>query len=328
MENTKLPLREEIDSKYKWKIEDMIESDEVFEELFEKVKGKISKFSEFKGTLSESPVRLLEYLRFDDEFFCEAERLYVYANQKMHEDLSVTKYQKYAGDIQNVLVMAGSADSFARPEILSMSEEKLREFMESDEGFRIYDKLLGDLLKEKEHVLSPQIEEILAKSEKMANAADDVYAMFNGADIDFPDIKDEKGNLVKLSNGRYTKFLESEDREVRKAAFVAMYETYGKSNNTLGAVFNANLSQGAFYADVRGFKSSREMYLYNNHIPDVNVSGRFFQGIHLPFERVRIRDGIGNLYRGPVFRDIEINLNAVFVIIYVVTMLTIEGDRY
>ena len=268
MEEKKLALREEIDDKFKWKIEDMVESDEAFEKSLEELKGKVSKFKDFKGTLAESRESLLAYLKFDDEFFCEGERLYVYANQKLHEDLSVSKYQKYAGDIQNVLVMAYSEDSFARPELLSMDEKTLREYMEGDGDIKIYHKLLSDLLDEKEHVLSFECEEILAKAGRFDNAGQDIYSMFNGADIDFPEIKDENGDSVKLSNGRYVKYLESTNREVRKDAFAAMYKTYGALNNTIAAMFNSSLSKSAFYSDVRKYKSSRDMYLTGNHIPE------------------------------------------------------------
>jgi len=268
MEEKKLALREEIDDKFKWKMEDMVESDEAFEKCLEELKGKVSKFKDFKGTLGESRDNLLAYLKFDDEFFCEAERLYVYANQKLHEDVSVSKYQKFAGDIQNVLVMAYSEDSFARPELLSVDEKVLREYMEGEGDIQIYHKLLSDLLDEKEHVLSFECEEILAKAGRFDNAGQDIYSMFNGADIDFPEIKDENGENVKMSNGRYVNFLENTNREVRKEAFAAMYKTYGALNNTIAAMFNSSLSKSAFYSDVRKYKSSRDMYLTGNHIPE------------------------------------------------------------
>jgi len=59
--------------------------------------------------------------------------------------------------------------------------------------------------------------------------------MFNNADIKFPFIKDEDGEEVELTKGRYIKFLESKDRRVRKDAFQALYSTYAKFKNTIAA---------------------------------------------------------------------------------------------
>ena len=57
--------------------------------------------------------------------------------------------------------------------------------------------------------------------------------MLNNADLKFPKVKNENGEEVELTQGRYIQFLESKDREVRKDAFKAMYETYGKLKNTI-----------------------------------------------------------------------------------------------
>ena len=44
----------------------------------------------------------------------------------------------------------------------------------------------------------------------------------NNADIKFPYIKDENGNEVELTKGRYLQFMENNDRNVRKDAFLSL----------------------------------------------------------------------------------------------------------
>ena len=68
-----------------------------------------------------------------------------------------------------------------------------------------------------------------------APAPGTIFGMLNNADMKFPKVKNEKGEEVELTQGRYIQFLESKDREVRKNAFEAMYDTYGKLKNTIGA---------------------------------------------------------------------------------------------
>lgn len=53
----------------------------------------------------------------------------------------------------------------------------------------------------------------------MANAADNIYAMYNGADIDFPTVKDSEGKEIKITHGNFVPILSGEDRELRKNAF-------------------------------------------------------------------------------------------------------------
>ena len=57
------------------------------------------------------------------------------------------------------------------------------------------------------------------------------------------------------------RFLRGADRQLRKDAFKALYDTYGKMKNTIAATFNANVEQACFYADVRNYPSTRAMYL-------------------------------------------------------------------
>src|SRR5690625_1109210 len=92
--------------------------------------------------------------------------------------------------------------------------------------------------------------------------------MLNHADLIFPHIKDENGNEVELTHGRYIGFLESKDRTVRKAAFEAMYETFGSFKNTFATTLNGNVKKNNFYAKVRNYHSARHAALNSNNIPE------------------------------------------------------------
>jgi oligoendopeptidase F len=91
--------------------------------------------------------------------------------------------------------------------------------------------------------------------------------MYNNADIKFPYIRDEKGEEVEVTKGRYTTFLESRDRRVRKDAFEAVYSTYTKMKNTLGASLTGNVKKNRFYSIVRKYPSSLEASLDNDNVP-------------------------------------------------------------
>ena len=62
-----------------WKLEDMIESDEVWEELYAGTKEELKGYQAFKGHLGESADQVYECLKFDEECTRKTELLYVYA---------------------------------------------------------------------------------------------------------------------------------------------------------------------------------------------------------------------------------------------------------
>ena len=80
--------------------------------------------------------------------------------------------------------------------------------------------------------------------------------------------------MVKLTHGNYNTFLTSKNREVRKDAFMAMYHTFAKYKNTLSMVYQTSLNKDSFYADVRKYDSSREMFL-----DDSNIDGSVYDNL-------------------------------------------------
>lgn len=268
-----------------WCLEDMFESDDFWEEEFGRLQRMIFQFEDFEGTLGESADRLLEYLKFNDETNLLMERLYVYANMRYHQDMANSMYQEFAARVQKLMVEMSGASAFAEPEILEITTEKINIFFNENPELETYKRYISEILRGKNHTLDKKTETILAKSRQMANAAENIFSMYNGADIKFPSITTEEGEEIEITHGNFVPLLESTDREVRKAAFEGVYETYGKMRNTLAATFAANLDQANFYAQVRNFSSAREMYLYGSNIPE-SVYDNLIETVHKNMDKM------------------------------------------
>lgn len=268
-----------------WCLEDMFESDDFWEEEFGRLQRMIFQYEDFEGTLGESADRLLEYLKFNDETNLLMERLYVYANMRYHQDMANSMYQEFAARAQKLMVEMSGASAFAEPEILEITTEKINVFFNENPELETYKRYISEILRGKNHTLDKKTETILAKSRQMANTAENIFSMYNGADIKFPSITTEEGEEIEITHGNFVPLLESVDREVRKAAFEGVYETYGKMRNTLAATFAANLDQANFYAQVRNFSSAREMYLYGSNIPE-SVYDNLIETVHKNMDKM------------------------------------------
>ena len=268
-----------------WCLEDMFESDDFWEEKFGRLQRMIFQYEDFEGTLGESADSLLEYLKFNDETNLLMERLYVYANMRYHQDMANSMYQEFAARAQKLMVEISGASAFAEPEILEITTEKINIFFNENPELETYKRYISEILRGKNHTLDKKTETILAKSRQMANAAENIFSMYNGADIKFPSITTEEGEEIEITHGNFVPLLESTDREVRKAAFEGVYETYGKMRNTLAATFAANLDQANFYAQVRNFSSAREMYLYGSNIPE-SVYDNLIETVHKNMDKM------------------------------------------
>jgi oligoendopeptidase F len=262
-----LPKREEIDPKYKWKLEDIYADNDQWERDFNKVKQLSGEIVKFKGTLSHSAKQLFLCLKFAEKLQSLNDKVFVYARMRRDEDNTNPVYQDLTSRAMSLNTEVYAAVSFIIPEIISMPEEKLRGFLENHKELKIYTQYIDDILRQKQHILSEREEEILALSAEIANAPSDIFTMINNADIKFPSIKDETGTEVEVTKGRYIKFLESRDRRVRKDAFHALYSSYKRQKNTIASTLSSSVKKDKFYATVRRYNSSIEASLDADNIP-------------------------------------------------------------
>jgi oligoendopeptidase F len=269
--------RSEVEKEHTWNLEDIYPDSKAWESDFRKVKDSLGKVTGYQGKLNE-PHAIKECFETEDEISVLAERLYVYANMKHHEDTAEPAYQALSEKAKKLSVEVNEATSFITPEILSLSEEQLQKLVASPE-LEFYKHDLKEMIRQKPHILSKGEESLLAQVGSLSQAPSTIYSMLNNADLKFPKVKNEEGEEVELTQGRYIQFLESRNRDVRRNAFEAMYATYAKQKNTIGATFNANVTKNIFYAKARHYPSVLEMYLFGDNIPQ-DVYTNLIDSIH------------------------------------------------
>lgn len=248
----------------KWKLEDIFKNQNAWDQEFKKVQKKVAEITKFQGKLTNAE-NIKKCFVLEDEISLHTERLYVYSNMKHHEDTTESTYQSLSDKAQKLSVEVNSSLSFITPEILSLSDEQLKGFI-NNPNLSDYKRNLEEMLHQKAYILSQPEEAILAQVGSLSQAPQTIFGMLNNADMKFPAIKNDKGEEVELTHGNYIQFLESDHQEIRKNAFKAVYETYNKQKNTIGATLNANINKNNFYAKTRKYPSILEMALYGDHI--------------------------------------------------------------
>jgi oligoendopeptidase F len=256
--------RTDVPLEQRWKLEDIFADQQAWDKEYKEVKEALNKISDFQGKLNK-PAAVKQCFELEDTISIHMERLYVYANMKHHEDTAEPTYQALSDKAKKLSVDAGEASSFISPEILSLSDEELQKLV-NDPELSFYKRTLTEMLREKKHVLTKAEEALLAQVGTLSQAPNTIFSMLNNADLKFPKVADEHGEEIELTHGRYITFLESRNREVRKNAFQAVYATYSKNKNTIGATLSANISKDIFYSKVRKYPSALEASLYGDNI--------------------------------------------------------------
>lgn len=279
---SKVVKRSEADEKYMWNMKDMYENDGLWEDDVKEAESLINGMPAYIKVMDESPKNLLSLLEYDTEISKKLEKIYVYANQKSHEDMGESKYQDMAGRAQNLMVKYQMQSAPVTPAIMKIGRKKISEYTEADNnpnGLPLYKRYFELIFRKEEHILDADKEELLAGVNDLSETPSDIFAMFNNADIRFDDITDKNGESHQLTHGKYTVYLRSKDRTLRENAFKKLYEKYGNYRNTLAAAYRGNLKQHNFYAKVRKYDSGMQYSLSDANIP-VRVYNSLIDATH------------------------------------------------
>ena len=257
--------RSSIESIYKWNIDEMYNNKEAIDVDIKKVESILKEVKNYKGKLGSSKDSLYKALKLSEDASRIVQNLYVYTHMKQHEDTRINENQGMATKIEMLSTELSMATSYIVPEIISIDDKILNEFLESKE-LSFYRKYIDDILREKPHTLSEREEEILAATSDISGVAENVYDMLSFADLEFPEIEDEEGNKVKLTHSNFSVFLKSKNQRVRKDAFKALYSVYDKYKNTFASTLYGGIKSEIFYSKMRKHKSALGGSLFNDDV--------------------------------------------------------------
>ncbi|MEO8286456.1 MAG: oligoendopeptidase F [Chloroflexota bacterium] len=274
-----LPARSDVPVEHKWNLEAVFPENTQWETEYAEVAPLIDELKGYRGKLGESAETLLASFELRDNINQRLERLYAYARMRRDEDNTNPQYQALEDRARALWARVEEASAFFNPELLEVGREKINEFIASSEGLKLYEHMLDDLFREQEHLLSAQEEALLAAVSEVAAGPSQIYDMLTDADMKFGTIKNEDGEEVELSQGRYLRYILSPDRDVRANAFRRFHESYKEQRNTIAACYSTQVKSDIFYARSRKYGSSLEAALFRDNIP-VSVYDNLISAVH------------------------------------------------
>lgn len=269
--------RSEIQQQYKWDLTSLFESDEKWEEKLASLKGQQQVALSYQGKLDNAQT-IYQYLKWNYSITSDLSDLFCYASLRHSEDTRDSSATSMYSRIYSLYVEISSASAFARPEILSLDDDKLKAIIEDDQ-LKDYRFMLEDLYREKKHTLSAKEEIVISSFGESFAAASEISESLRDSDLTFDDIVDNEGKKYPLSESSYIHYQMSDDRTLRKSAFESYYKTYKQHIHTFASAYRAQVKTAVTEARLRGYGSSREMSLSKNNIP-LSVYDNLIETVH------------------------------------------------
>lgn len=278
-EKKKIPARSEVAAENTWALEDMYATVEDWEADIKKAKELAGEAAGFCGRLSDSAENLLHYCELEEQIDCILDDVYGYASRRKDQDTADAQGQAMAAKAMSLWVECSGLMAFSGPEILAIPEDKLEAFYGEQQKLAVYRRSINEVRRCREHILSPELEKLLADAGEMAETPHTVYGMLNNADLTFPSIRNADGEELEVTHGSFIPLMQSADRNVRKAAFESLYHTYGKVINTAAALLCGQVNQQKFFAKARKYPGTLEAALDKTNVP-VSVYKNLIQAVH------------------------------------------------
>ena len=258
--------REEIDNKLKWDLSKIYESKKLWQDEYEKLGKLINKLDKYKGKLYDNANNLYELLCLEDEMEILFSKLSFYAYLNKDVNLNSSNAQQLCGLLDKYNILLSEKTSYIMPELLTGDMNIINKFEKENEKLKEYHFMFENLFRYKNHTLSEKEERVLNIISSSLEAPSEISSVLRDNDIDFGMIKDETGNLVKLTNNNYSLFIESPKQAVRKEAFLKLHNTYKEYQNVLAVSYKHTIENMYNLSMLKNYKSSLEYSLYSDNI--------------------------------------------------------------
>lgn len=257
--------RKDIPQAYRWRLEDIYQTEEEWENALRTAEKLAVDFARFEGKLGDMDT-LLEALKHFASMREIAATVFAYARMRRDEDNRISANQALTARAQAMLTKVETAASFLMPELLSLPAEYLAEACKKP-AFAEFAVTLREVERQRPHTLSKAEERIVAMAGEMAAAPDTIYTMLADADMKFPVIHDENGKDVRITHANYIPLMMNRNRGVRNAAFNGLYETYKSFSSTIPALYDASVRADIFSARTARHKSALDAALFPDEVP-------------------------------------------------------------
>lgn len=254
-----IQTKEEImENKFEWKFTDIYKTKEDYKEDIKKVKEKLEEIVQYRGKLKDSSENIYKCYKIYEEIVEMDCKIYAYGMLQYHRNMTnqeAVELFKEAEELDNKI---DEKTAFMVPELTNMDTATLEKYMKEDKSLQRYSRRITEIIENKKHILSKEIEEVLSKFSDTFNGCENAYSVLTNAEIKFPSIKDSNGKELEVNEAEYFKLLENKDREVRRKGAIALVSEYGKYINTITELYLNTVKQDTKIAKLRNYKSSLE----------------------------------------------------------------------
>jgi oligoendopeptidase F len=261
-----LPKRGELDQRYTWDLASIFPATEAWQQTAQRVQDELPRLTAFKGHLGDSAANLLEFLKTYEEISIPVGHLFVYSSMLADSDTTNQEAMALRDQGRGIYAQAAAAASFAEPELLSIPQEKLDQFMQEEPQLQPYKQYFAALRTREGHVRSPEVEQVLAMASDVLDTPRSAHGVLADADLDYGTVN-VQGEEVEVAGGTLGALLRDPDINIRKQAWEQSADGYLSVKNTFATLLSGGVKKDVFLARAHNYSTAVEAALAQTFIP-------------------------------------------------------------
>ncbi|MFC7057068.1 oligoendopeptidase F [Halovenus salina] len=262
-----VPDRSDVDKQYRWELGSLFDSDEAWENAYEEVAENINDLAAFEGQLADDPTTLANFFEEYQAIMRRVENVYTYARLRSDENTQDSDAQAMETRAKSLYTDAQTATSFIEPELQELSEDDVEALLDTEPQLDQYDHYIDDVLRQKPHTRSEEIEALLSDLGEVTGASGEIYNMLANADMTFPTVEGPDGEDVQITLSNFTTHLKDPDREFRQRVYEAYFDEWRNVRNAVGTAYRNSVKKNEKLAAARNYDTAREAALDDTNIP-------------------------------------------------------------
>ncbi|MGE5679317.1 MAG: oligoendopeptidase F [Bacillota bacterium] len=278
-----LTERREIPKEYTWSIEDIYRSNIEWEKDKLEVQKQIAEIRKYSADWTASASKMYNMLTMITDISKKLDKLGIYAVRQQHTDLGNSLYMNMSGDIQAIQVEFENKLSFVRSDVLKLGREKFNQYLKEDKRLEENKIRIDKILRLKDHVLSPDKEEIVSLTGLFSGAAEQASGILNDLEIPPAEVTLSDGKKVTLNFSNYTVYRTSKNPADRKLVMNTFWDNHRKFENTMAVLLDAEMKKQYFEAKTHNYSDCLESALYPNKI-DTSVYYQLIRSVNANLE--------------------------------------------
>lgn len=253
--------RKDIQEKDTWDLSLIYKTNEAFYEDLQKAKDLLQKLLQQKDLFLNS---VEDFLQFHEDYIQigrYVQKLHCFAHLHCDVEPNNQDYQTMYAAIMTFYDQLSSSLDFYTVNMIEHSET-VKKYLE-DERLADYRYTINEILRQKKHTLSQEMETLISKTSSISDISSQV---FDALRLDYDPVH-INGEEKFLNSATLSEFLKNKDPQVRKEAYHNFFKEYKRYENVFAATLAGVMKKDAFYADVKKFDNPLEASLFDDNVP-------------------------------------------------------------